>query len=207
MRNAATEGQLKFKFEAGDKGKTEKAVQDAWGLLDRKHSAEKDEFDAIRKKLSARRQVDVTQARTSDTAMDIPDAHQAQSQGTVAQQPQSSKQQQQARKAVKEREEEEKGIVESEKGEEERKMEGRGGAKGVRGKESEEVVEEAGQQKDEKVDQDVTDWQTVRRKKELRTLPMTQRGKQTERQQESQDSPDTRQGGWAQGVRDQSVTK
>ena len=74
---------------------------------------------------------------------------------------------------------------ESEKGEEERKKEGRGGAKGVRRKESEEVVEEAGQQKAEKVDQDVTDWQTVKRKRNQRTLPMTQGGKRVARQSRS----------------------
>ena len=47
MKNVATEGQLKFKFEAGDKEKTEKAVQDAEGWLDRKPLAEKDDFVAV----------------------------------------------------------------------------------------------------------------------------------------------------------------
>ena len=78
MGNNATVEKLKFKWKVGDEERTEKAVQDAPGWLDRKRLAEKDYFKAVWKILSARRQVpavqmaqktiDVPQARISDTA-------------------------------------------------------------------------------------------------------------------------------------------
>ena len=50
-RNAATEGQLGFKFEAGDKEKTDEAVQHACDWLDKNKLAENDEFEAQHKEL------------------------------------------------------------------------------------------------------------------------------------------------------------
>ena len=49
MRNEATERQLGFKFEAGDKEKTEKAVQYACDWLDKNKSAENDELKPNRR--------------------------------------------------------------------------------------------------------------------------------------------------------------
>merc|ERR1712118_356900 len=49
MRNTLQEEKLKDKFEAGDKEKIEKAVQDALDWLDKNQMAEKDEFEAKQK--------------------------------------------------------------------------------------------------------------------------------------------------------------
>merc|ERR1712039_671473 len=49
MRNTLQEEKLKDKFEAGDKDKIEKAVQDALDWLDKNQLAEKDEFEAKQK--------------------------------------------------------------------------------------------------------------------------------------------------------------
>ena len=57
-----------------------------------------------------RKQLTLHKARISDTAMDTPAAHEAQSQATVAQQPQNNKQQQPARQTVQEGEENGKGT-------------------------------------------------------------------------------------------------
>merc|ERR1712032_845483 len=51
MRNTLNEEKLKDKFEAGDKEKIEKAVQDALDLLDKNQLAEKDEFEAKQKEV------------------------------------------------------------------------------------------------------------------------------------------------------------
>merc|ERR1719502_210418 len=51
MRNTLSDDKLKDKFEAGDKEKIEKAVQDALDWLDKKQMAEKDEFEAQQKEL------------------------------------------------------------------------------------------------------------------------------------------------------------
>merc|ERR1712139_140205 len=51
MRNTLQEEKLKDKFEAGDKDKIEKAVQDALDWLDKNQMAEKDEFEAKQKEL------------------------------------------------------------------------------------------------------------------------------------------------------------
>merc|ERR1712159_112491 len=51
MRNTLQEEKLKDKFEAGDKDKIEKAVQDALDWLDKNQLAEKDEFEAKQKEL------------------------------------------------------------------------------------------------------------------------------------------------------------
>merc|ERR1712054_370702 len=51
MRNTLREEKLKDKFEAGDKEKIEKAVQDALDWLDKNQMAEKDEFEAQQKDL------------------------------------------------------------------------------------------------------------------------------------------------------------
>merc|ERR1712118_293078 len=51
MRNTLGEEKLKDKFEAGDKEKIEKAVQDALDWLDKNQMAEKDEFEAKQKDL------------------------------------------------------------------------------------------------------------------------------------------------------------
>merc|ERR1719378_453934 len=51
MRNTLGEEKLKDKFEAGDKEKIEKAVQDALDWLDKNQLAEKDEFEAKQKEL------------------------------------------------------------------------------------------------------------------------------------------------------------
>merc|ERR1712076_212232 len=51
MRNTLNEEKLKDKFEAGDKEKIEKAVQDALDWLDKNQLAEKDEFEAQQKEL------------------------------------------------------------------------------------------------------------------------------------------------------------
>merc|ERR1712054_15213 len=51
MRNTLQEEKLKDKFEAGDKEKIEKAVQDALDWLDKNQMAEKDEFEAQQKEL------------------------------------------------------------------------------------------------------------------------------------------------------------
>merc|ERR1712023_119129 len=53
MRNTLQEEKLKDKFEAGDKDKIEKAVQDALDWLDKNQMAEKDEFEAKQKELEA----------------------------------------------------------------------------------------------------------------------------------------------------------
>ena len=50
MRITLNEEKLKYKFEAGDKDKIEKAVQDALDWLDKNQLAEKDEFEAKQKK-------------------------------------------------------------------------------------------------------------------------------------------------------------
>ena len=55
LGNNATVEKLKFKWKVGDEEKSEKAVQDAPGCLDKKRLAEKDYFEAIWKILSARR--------------------------------------------------------------------------------------------------------------------------------------------------------
>merc|ERR1719453_689682 len=51
MRNTLQEEKLKEKFEAGDKEKIEKAVQDSLDWLDKNQLAEKDEFEAKQKEL------------------------------------------------------------------------------------------------------------------------------------------------------------
>merc|ERR1712045_651048 len=51
MRNTLNEEKLKEKFEAGDKEKIEKAVQDALDWLDKNQLAEKDEFEGKQKEL------------------------------------------------------------------------------------------------------------------------------------------------------------
>merc|ERR1711907_354270 len=51
MRNTLQEEKLKDKFEAGDKDKIEKAVQDSLDWLDKNQLAEKDEFEAKQKEL------------------------------------------------------------------------------------------------------------------------------------------------------------
>merc|ERR1719420_1581357 len=51
MRNTLQEEKLKDKFEAGDKDKIEKAVQEALDWLDKNQLAEKDEFEAKQKEL------------------------------------------------------------------------------------------------------------------------------------------------------------
>merc|ERR1711881_460263 len=51
MRNTLTEEKLKDKFEAGDKEKIEKALQDTLDWLDKNQLAEKDEFEAKQKEL------------------------------------------------------------------------------------------------------------------------------------------------------------
>merc|ERR1712144_113123 len=51
MRNTLQEEKLKDKFEAGDKEKIEKAVQDSLDWLDKNQLAEKDEFEAKQKEL------------------------------------------------------------------------------------------------------------------------------------------------------------
>merc|ERR1711948_4570 len=51
MRNTLQEEKLKDKFEAGDKDKIEKAVQDALDWLDKNQLAEKDEFEAKQKEV------------------------------------------------------------------------------------------------------------------------------------------------------------
>merc|ERR1712125_184043 len=51
MRNSLQEEKLQDKFEAGDKDKIEKAVQDTLDWLDKNQLAEKDEFEAKQKEL------------------------------------------------------------------------------------------------------------------------------------------------------------
>merc|ERR1712078_939143 len=51
MRNTLAEEKLQDKFEAGDKEKIEKAVQEALDWLDKNQLAEKDEFEAKQKEL------------------------------------------------------------------------------------------------------------------------------------------------------------
>merc|ERR1712170_303614 len=51
MRNTLSDDKLKDKFEAGDKEKIEKAVQDALDWLDKNQMAEKDEFESRQKEL------------------------------------------------------------------------------------------------------------------------------------------------------------
>merc|ERR1712036_83602 len=51
MRNTLQEEKLKDKFEAGDKDKIEKAVQETLDWLDKNQLAEKDEFEAKQKEL------------------------------------------------------------------------------------------------------------------------------------------------------------
>merc|ERR1712138_145409 len=51
MRNTLSDDKLKDKFEAGDKEKIEKAVQDTLDWLDKNQLAEKDEFEAQQKEL------------------------------------------------------------------------------------------------------------------------------------------------------------
>merc|ERR1712127_119061 len=51
MRNTLNEEKLKEKFEAGDKEKIEKAVQDALDWLDKNQMAEKDEFESKQKEI------------------------------------------------------------------------------------------------------------------------------------------------------------
>merc|ERR1711945_71522 len=51
MRNTLSDDKLKDKFEAGDKEKIEKAVQDALDWLDRNQMAEKGKFEAQQKEL------------------------------------------------------------------------------------------------------------------------------------------------------------
>merc|ERR1711904_401371 len=51
MRTTLGEEKLKDKFEAGDKEKIEKAVQDALDWLDKNQLAEKDEFESKQKEL------------------------------------------------------------------------------------------------------------------------------------------------------------
>ena len=105
----------------------------------------------------AQQTVEATTVRLVDMVMVIPVDVQASSlkiSGSTRQL--HSKQQQLAGQAVQEGEEEE-GREESEKGQEERKKERGDEAERVRGKESEEDVEEGGQQKAEKIDQDARD--------------------------------------------------
>merc|ERR1712238_467137 len=51
MRNTLQEEKLVDKFEAGDKEKIEKAVQDTLDWLDKNQLAEKDEFEAQQKEI------------------------------------------------------------------------------------------------------------------------------------------------------------
>merc|ERR1711907_226735 len=51
MRNTLQEEKLKDKFEAGDKEKIEKAIQESLDWLDKNQLAEKDEFEAKQKEL------------------------------------------------------------------------------------------------------------------------------------------------------------
>ena len=51
MRNTVTEAKLNFKFEAGDKERTEKAVENARNWLDKNKLAEINEFEAQQKEL------------------------------------------------------------------------------------------------------------------------------------------------------------
>merc|ERR1711953_1023456 len=51
MRNTLNEEKLQDKFEAGDKEKIEKAVQDTLDWLDKNQLAEKDEFEGKQKEL------------------------------------------------------------------------------------------------------------------------------------------------------------
>merc|ERR1711982_97897 len=51
MRNTLEEEKLKEKFEAGDKEKIEKAVQEALDWLDKNQLAEKEEFEAKQKEV------------------------------------------------------------------------------------------------------------------------------------------------------------
>merc|ERR1711934_553008 len=51
MRNTLAEEKLQDKFEAGDKEKIEKAVQEALDWLDKNQLAEKDEFEGKQKEL------------------------------------------------------------------------------------------------------------------------------------------------------------
>merc|ERR1711953_721654 len=51
MRNTLSDDKLKDKFEAGDKEKIEKAVQDALDWLDKNQMAEKEEFEAQQKEI------------------------------------------------------------------------------------------------------------------------------------------------------------
>merc|ERR1719399_1190960 len=51
MRNTLSEEKLQDKFEAGDKEKVEKAVQETLDWLDKNQLAEKDEFEAKQKEL------------------------------------------------------------------------------------------------------------------------------------------------------------
>merc|ERR1719450_1759773 len=52
MRNTLSEEKLQDKFEAGDKEKVEKAVQETLDWLDKNQLAEKDEFEAKQKELA-----------------------------------------------------------------------------------------------------------------------------------------------------------
>merc|ERR1712039_456641 len=51
MRNTLQEKKLRDKFEAGDKDKIEKAIQDALDWLEKNQLAEKEEFESRQKKL------------------------------------------------------------------------------------------------------------------------------------------------------------
>merc|ERR1711904_463562 len=51
MRNTLAEEKLQDKFEAGDKDKIEKAIQEALDWLDKNQLAEKDEFEGKQKEL------------------------------------------------------------------------------------------------------------------------------------------------------------
>merc|ERR1711861_126054 len=51
MRNTLQEEKLKDKFEAGDKDKIEKAIQEALDWLDKNQLAEKEEFESRQKEL------------------------------------------------------------------------------------------------------------------------------------------------------------
>jgi len=51
MRNTLQEEKLKDKFEAGDKDKIEKAIQDALDWLEKNQLAEKEEFESRQKEL------------------------------------------------------------------------------------------------------------------------------------------------------------
>merc|ERR1711887_32609 len=53
MRNTLQEEKLKDKFEADDKDKIEKAIQEALDWLDKNQLAEKDEFETKQKELEA----------------------------------------------------------------------------------------------------------------------------------------------------------